>query len=127
MTKRPLRSAVLEKGKALIATPETWTQGSFARDSQGMPVNVTDRGACQFCLLGAVDRAICIEYAMFYGLFADCVGVLASALPAHRVIDDPTDDCVAFNDNGFRLHDEVLALFDRAIAAAKLEEAAVAQ
>lgn len=33
-----------------------WTQGTYARNAWGKRVDTFDAGACQFCLLGAINR-----------------------------------------------------------------------
>lgn len=49
---------VLRRARSLIATPEHWTQGAMARDSEGIPMmSVTSPQACSFCLVGAINRA----------------------------------------------------------------------
>lgn len=45
--------------RALIDTPEKWTQAAAARDASGTVVAACDPRACQWCLVGATVRAVC--------------------------------------------------------------------
>ena len=53
---QPLERQIVESARALIATPEAWTQGEFARDAHGEPVSWRSPKAVQFCLWGALNR-----------------------------------------------------------------------
>ena len=45
---QPLERRIIEQARALIATPETWTQGEFARAADGNPVSWRSPQAVQF-------------------------------------------------------------------------------
>ncbi len=45
---------ILLDARRLLSNHSSWTQGLFARDSNGQPVKPRDAGACCWCLLGAV-------------------------------------------------------------------------
>ncbi len=96
---------VLRAARALIAEPERWTQGEYAVDAEGRRVPALAPEALRFCAVGACERAGCKPLAG-----AGVIHALVTALPAgqrSRITD--------FNDA--HEHSEVLALFDRAIAA----------
>ena len=44
----------LEAARTLIATPERWTTGAFARDASGMSTSLYDDGAVCFCAAGGI-------------------------------------------------------------------------
>jgi len=46
----------LEAAKELISDPSKWIRFNFAQDSEGRIVEATDRSACKWCLLGAVNK-----------------------------------------------------------------------
>ena len=79
-----------------------WTQGICARDSDGEPVPAKDPSACEWCVVGAVW----------------------AALPEGRIISDYTDlltgqapyDVALFNDNEDTTKEDILKVFDEAIA-----------
>ena len=57
----PLERQIIEQARALIATPDTWAQGEFARDAEGRAISWRSPLAVRFCLWGALNRA---AYAM---------------------------------------------------------------
>lgn len=44
------------KIRELLDSPEKWTKGELARNLHGVAVAPTARGACQWCLVGAIFR-----------------------------------------------------------------------
>lgn len=108
---------ILKGARELIAKPEHWTQGTYARDAAGRVAYWADEDACQFCALGAIGKA---SRKNVWSLeLAFVRAVLVAAIPDSVSIEEryvPT-----FNDS--HSHAEVLALFDKAIAS---EEEAVA-
>ena len=101
---QPLERQIVESARALIATPETWTQGEFARDARGEPVSWRSPKAVQFCLWGALNR---VAYEMTGDRYRS-VGLADHAAAALR---DGVPSLSGVNDRG--THTEVLALFDR--------------
>ena len=96
---------ILIEGRALISCPDRWTQEALARDIEGEPVHSDDVDAVCFCSRGAVDQVCRSE--LLEGSNEDAV------LDFLRVqMDGSIED---FNDS--RPHAEVLAAWDRAIAA----------
>lgn len=102
---------ILEKARELISDESRWTQGEYARDNRGHDVDFNDSSACKFCALGAVLAAA--------GAEDDCDSVTAHAdhLLAEAVGGRFINDVACFNDS--HSHAEILAVFDRAIAAAR--------
>ena len=53
----PVERQIVQRARVLIANPQTWSQGEFARDSVGEPVSWRSPKAVQFCIWGALNRA----------------------------------------------------------------------
>lgn len=95
---------VLHRARELIAEPEHWTQGAPARDRRGDSCDVFNKHAVSWCVVGVICRAGLTE-------------ARNDALEAFaRVI---FGGIVPWNEDPERTHAEVLAAFDRAIAAAE--------
>lgn len=99
---------VLRKARELIARPEGWTKRANARDARGGIVGVGSGRATCFCAVGALWHA---DAPNFHSVRA-LRDALESVLPAGVAI-----EIEAFNDDPGTTHADVLALFDRAIAA----------
>ena len=100
----------LRAAKALIDTPEKWCKLSVAEDANGNPVDPESSQACCFCSHGAVRRVTRSTYDRLAAFKA-----LEQATPRpwwHR-----TSNVTSFNDHPYATHADVMALFDRAIAA----------
>ena len=92
-----------------------WTQGCFAKDALGEQVNPEAPTATCWCAVGAVRASMGPAYriAMIDGrAHAELYEAIASVGAI-----DSGDAIVEFNDKQGRTQAEVLALFDRAIAA----------
>ena len=88
---------ILKAGRELISDPARWTQGAFARNETGESI-FADEGAIRFCSIGAISK-VCGKR---------CVSKFAcEVLGGFNV--------ALFNDT--HTHAEVLAMWDRAIAA----------
>ena len=96
-------SEVLRAARATIEKPENWTQGVYARDSFRNPVEPWSQSACAWSVGGALFAAKSRG-----GEWRRAAKALSDQLPSG----------VAHVDD-IRTHAEVLALFDRAIAAAE--------
>jgi hypothetical protein len=107
-------SEFLRKAKALIDTPEKWTQGYFATDGAGIEVDPDDPHAQCFCSLGALWKQEVVQNSA--GLFSPFQSVALTYL--RRAMEDSIP---YFND--YHNHTEVMAAWDAAIAAAELDEA----
>lgn len=99
---------VLRKAREVIANPEHWTRGAYAKDVNGNEVNFAGKTACKFCAAGAIFRAHGGNYA---------IQALTAELPK------TSNTVITFNDWSRRKHSEVLALYDRAIATLEAQQA----
>ena len=113
---------VLEEARTLITDRNAWTQGSDARDADGNPVKHTDAKACKFCATGAIFHVS--------DLFGPAIKILAQTIRLEEKefyddyleidssdVCDPIELIQGFNDE--TSHENVLDLFDRAIATLK--------
>ena len=93
----------LRAAKALIDTPEKWTQGCAARDSYGRSVSPLAHDAVCFCSWGALLRS----------------GALSKDMPdLMRLLDDETKSntsVITYNDTADTTHGDIMAVYDRAI------------
>ena len=94
---------VLRAAREKIAVPERWTQGTFARQKEGNPIGPLEPNAVCWCALGAVIAV---------------AGRSLPALYARATINRMYGgDFAWFNDTSTTHHADILAVFDRAIAA----------
>lgn len=98
---------ILEAAKAKIANPENWTQGYYAKDENGDELLGNEPDAVCFCGYGAIE-AVTDTVHMGKGWPKEAEDALDAAAGKNFP---------CFNDE--RTHAEVLAVFDKAIAAAK--------
>ena len=97
---------VLVRAHELIALPEHWTKGTYARNSSGMSVFPKAADAVCFCATGALLRVLpSTDYSssileLARSVLCDAAGV---------------DNVVAFNDNARQIHEVVVAAFVKAI------------
>lgn len=105
--------AILKAARAKIEKPENWTQGVFARNAHGLLTGPHFSDAACWCALGAVKAALPDHYTGYSKMRE----LLSAACP-------PGGDIVDFNDDLSTTHADILAMFDRAIAA---EEAKAVQ
>src|SRR5207249_2880523 len=92
----------LRAGRAVIADEAHWTKGSLAVDAEGFAVNFRDPKACQWCVTGAMCKVGGPAWLDACTALRDLVS--QATLPT-------------WNDLTTTTHADVLALFDRAIAA----------
>lgn len=104
---------VLRKAKALIDTPEKWTQGAGSRSASGVIVSERRYGVC-FCAL------VAIQHVAYDHLNTSAV---ESEYAFARAIDRTPSGIAIWNDAPERTHPEVMAAFDRAIAACEQDSA----
>ncbi len=90
---------VLRKARALVE--EGWTQGAMSRDARGYKSLTSTAAPVCFCAIGAIQEA-------------DPKSCLAAATALGRIVGGSIID---FNDAPGRTQQEVIAAFDRAIAA----------
>ena len=105
---QPLERRIIARARALIATPGTWTQGEFARDANGEPVNWRSPDAERFCLWGALNRAA-------YEMTGNKRQSITLADRAAAALRDGRTSLSGVNDRGS--HSDVLRLFDRYLTA----------
>lgn len=96
----------LKAAKALIDTPDKWTQGAYARNHQGYETRINSSDACQHCSYGAL-AAKEAPHACFMLLYKEM-----------------ENNIIRFNDH--HTHQEVMAMWDRAIELAEDDEAIIA-
>lgn len=102
---------VLRDAKELISAPERWTKGAYARDSAGHPVwEMADEAVC-WCATGAVCRATINDST----LAPEALEALNNTKSSGRGV-------AGYNDAAGTTHEDVMAWFDRAIAAAETSQ-----
>lgn len=111
-------SELLIAGKKILC--ETgWCQGNFAKDRRGRSVPTMSKSATCFCAMGAVNRAAFAaqpdrEFSLRWKA-EQYLDSIAQRDPAYMGI-------VSFNDSPDTTRDEVVHLFDLAIAQAEAED-----
>jgi hypothetical protein len=100
---QPLERKIVGRARALLAAPQMWTRGEFARDGLGQPVHWRSPEATQFCIWGALNRAAgeLTENEHLRVRLAD---------GAARALRGTTPSISRLNDSG--THADVLALID---------------
>lgn len=103
----------LTEARRLIEDPSHWTRGAAARTASDMPVRTSDRKAVSFCAVGTLQKVTGDE---------DYLSLGAQSREAFFVLQAALNDwdVIGWNDAPYRTHEEVLALFDDAIAYAKV-------
>ena len=91
---------VLVKARSLVE--KGWTQGVAARNDYGYHVEPTDSDACYWCATGAIQAVLPKDV-----LFSDYCDLLASEAPY---------DIVLFNDDADTTKEDILKVYDKAIA-----------
>lgn len=105
-------SEFLIKAKALIDSPEKWTTGQLAKNSDGWTVSPEDDDAVCFCSVGALERVYFLDLNSKYSDWDRSRIVLWNQID-HGFIPD-------FNDS--HTHSEVMEMWDKAIAQAISDE-----
>lgn len=104
---------LLRDARAKLATG--WTQGNFARDHLGAPISAQSPDATCWCAWGAVRASMDHDRALWAADDA-AHDELYEALASVEGL-DYAGAIVEYNDAAERTQADVLALFDRAIAA----------
>ena len=116
---------VLRAARERISTPERWTKGVYAIDSDGCAVDTSDRRACAWCALGALAASLPCRDPDILGmrtpLFDEARALLSAGVPRNAGVRSCHWSVSFWNDAPGRTHAEVLATFDRAIALAEAE------
>lgn len=94
--------AQLQRARRLLARPEGWTQGSYARDGHGDAVDSQCSQATSFCASGAI-----------YATQDNLTGSIQARTVIYRII---ADDIEAWNDADGRSQADIIEAFDQAIA-----------
>ena len=100
---QPVERQIVQRARALIATPQMWSQEQFARDAAGEPVSWRSPQAAQFCIWGALNRAA-------REMTGDEHLRVRLADHAARALRSMTPSLSRLNDRG--THADVLALID---------------
>lgn len=117
---------VLEYARNLIASPQNWTRGEYARDVDGSGVCAADPNAICFCSVGAVQRATSdvvgdLSHEDALRLETSSIDILSEATSrdpgGHQFYGSIAD----FNDSRTTTHEDVLRAFDHAIKLAREE------
>lgn len=99
---------ILRAARAKIDKSENWCKRAFAMDARSIPVESRDAAACRWCAQGAVESVT--PY-----------GSEITRTAALRLYECAGMNALAFNDDPGTTHPDVLALYDRAIAAAEAQ------
>ena len=108
---------LLTDAKLLISDKANWTKSAYAKDDKGRTVECFSEEATCFCSLGALHRASGTAF-VEHTVERDAINILHESIPR--------DDCgwrsiAVFNDAASRTHEEVMKVWDDAIAAAALK------
>jgi hypothetical protein len=114
-------SDILKKTKELISDPAHWTQGSFSKNAIGEQDSTYSETAVCWCAVGAMMK---VTQDLPYDEHHKAFMVLTNATPPEgheRSKQTGWGAAVSYNDDPKRTHEEVMAWFDLAIAAAEKE------
>lgn len=93
---------VLTAARALIAEPEHWCRGTYARDKAGVKVSPRSPDAVSFCLTEAIYRLSRPDYRLRGEIF--------------QILSRITSDSAIAGWQDTHTHAEVIGLLDQAIA-----------
>ncbi len=102
---------LLRVARERLASPEGWTREVYARNASGERVPFSSPDACSFCVRGAV---LVVSKGVGVLTYSNTIAALLKALPSPWRETELMSD---FNDAPTTTRADVLALFDRAIAA----------
>lgn len=106
------RAVVLRKAREVLSKKGSWIQGTYATTKHGRKVDPTDPKAVRFCALGAVHRVASTRTkSAALDRLERTVGSLGWGMYT-----------AAYNDQIGRTQEEVLDLFDLAIAIQEVGE-----
>ena len=98
----------LKAARERISTPDRWTKGAFARSRDGNEVHFTSSSASCWCAMGALG----IEAPSCYA------PSLSKSIPK----DSGAFTLAQYNDRPATTHEDIMALFDRAIELSQANE-----
>lgn len=107
---------ILQAAKAKIADPKNWTQDFYAKDEEGNNIHGNEPRATCFCSLGALESVVGISH-MRGGWQSKFVKPLDAAAKARGFSN------IAYCNDG-STHEEVMAVWDKAIELAIAGEGA---
>lgn len=119
-------SGILQRIRDRITPPGSWTQGLAACDRYGQRADVTSDNACSWCSTGAIWCEIFTLEAnkiIPHQHTNDVVQRMVFDYVCDAVEKKYGTTVVVFNDTAGRTQQEVLAMFDEAIAQARKHEA----
>lgn len=109
-------SQVLMKAKELIATPDAWTKDELAKDAFGVATDPLGPNARCYCSIGATIKAN-----HFYGSTSNTRSRAYLSMAVQELVPETTIPAVSdYNDT--HTHEEVMTMFNKAIALAKEDE-----
>lgn len=110
-----IKSEILKAARALITSPDNWTQGSYARNAIGLTTLIASGEACRFCSLGAIERIMHISRDNLRRNRDVAAGDVRKCLvqAIYKYQGGVKSTIARFNDH--HTHSEVLAVFDLAI------------
>ncbi len=95
--------------RALIDTPEKWSQGNYTRDRDGNSTEILSPETCRWCLSGAL---MCADVEpMHHHTYYRAENILRDAIEGKT---GKAMTIVGFNDHPKTTHAEVLAVLDAA-------------
>ncbi len=104
---------ILTEARSLITNPDNWTQGFFARDGDGVLLESDSPGATCWCAWGAIQKVVGVSLlSKAHNLYLWDTLWNATGEP-----DFGSSSHVIWSYNDTHTHEEVLAVFDKAIAA----------
>lgn len=104
-------SEVLLAARELIATPEKWTCGNYAKTSAGVAVSEDDDLAIAWCAMGAIRHEA-----------PDREAIMSARHVLERVLPSRSSTVADWNDAPGRTHAEVIEALTKAAALAAAEE-----
>lgn len=110
---------LLVLAKSKIDQPEKWTKGASARDENRVVCRPGSEGAVCFCSAGALGLASdLLEGVHEADLFLAAAKLVADSLPT----EDQGFSYLRYNDKPETTHEDVMALFGRAIKKARASQ-----
>lgn len=103
---------ILMEARELISRPKRWGQGYYAQNTSGEMVGPLDEDAVCFCGHGALLKVLNESPLSAGNEFYQCAGILKKFTPTT----ERSSYFPYFNDAIETTHEEVLAVFDKAIA-----------
>jgi len=110
---------ILRTAKDKISSPEHWSQGGYAVDSEGRSVTPDSQEAVSWCALGAI-RAVYLTGLKDVDLYCRVGEILTTTVL--RCSKGKLASAAKYNDSPARKHEDILHMFDVAIELAGEQE-----